>query len=57
MNKFAAKRKIYVGYHNHTQVNEQSWDTALSQSPYNGINLDVGHFTDAISKSPIPFIK
>lgn len=53
----AAKHKIYVGYHNHTQVNEQSWDAALSQSPYNSINLDVGHFTEAISASPIPFIK
>ena len=55
--EFAAKHKTYVGYHNHTQVNEQSWDTALAQSPYNGINLDVGHFTDAINKSPIPFIQ
>jgi sugar phosphate isomerase/epimerase len=55
--EFAAKRKFHVGYHNHTQVNEQSWDKALGQSPYNGLNLDVGHFTDAINKSPIPFIQ
>jgi hypothetical protein len=55
--EFATSCKIRVGYHNHTQVNEQSWDTALSQSPYNGLNLDVGHFTDAINKSPIPFIQ
>jgi sugar phosphate isomerase/epimerase len=53
---FAAKHQIHVGYHNHTQVNEQSWDEALAHSPYNGINLDVGHFTAAIGKSPIPFI-
>ena len=55
--EFAAKHKIYAGYHNHMQVNEQSWETALAQSKYNSINLDVGHFTAAINKSPIPFIK
>ncbi|MBI2689199.1 MAG: sugar phosphate isomerase/epimerase [Acidobacteria bacterium] len=54
---FAEKHKIYAGYHNHTQVNETSWETALSQSKYNSINLDVGHFTAAINKSPVPFIK
>ncbi len=54
--EFADKHKIYVGYHNHTQVNESSWEAALSQAKYNSINLDVGHFTEAISKSPIPFI-
>jgi sugar phosphate isomerase/epimerase len=54
---YAAKRKIMVGYHNHTQVNFNSWDTALSQSKYNGINFDVGHFAAAVSQSPIPFIQ
>jgi len=53
---FAAKYKIRMGYHNHTQVNDHSWDTALSQSEYNGINLDVGHFVAATNHSPIPFI-
>lgn len=57
LGQFADKHKIYVGYHNHTQVNERSWDTALEQSKYNSINLDIGHFTEAISGSPIPFIK
>jgi len=55
--QFAEKHKIYVGYHNHTQVNEHSWDTALEQSKFNAINLDVGHFTEAVNGSPIPFIK
>ncbi len=54
---FAAKFKIYAGYHNHTQVNATSWDRALAQSKYNSINLDIGHFTTAINGSPIPFIK
>src|SRR5262249_24748103 len=52
--QFADKHKIYIGNHNHTQVNEHSWDTALEISRYNTINLDVGHFTEAISASPIP---
>ncbi len=54
---FATKHKVMVGYHNHTQVNETSWDEAMAQSEYNGINLDVGHFTAAISKSALPFIQ
>jgi sugar phosphate isomerase/epimerase len=54
---YAAKRKIRMGYHNHTQVNFDSWDTALAQSSYNGINFDVGHFAAAVSQSPIPFIQ
>jgi sugar phosphate isomerase/epimerase len=54
---YAAKRKIRMGYHNHTQVNFNSWDTALAQSEYNGINFDVGHFAAAVSQSPIPFIQ
>jgi sugar phosphate isomerase/epimerase len=51
-----AKHRIMVGYHNHLQVNEHSWDVALQQSRWNGIQLDVGHFVAAINGSPIPFI-
>ena len=54
---FATKHKIMMGYHNHTQVNAHSWDIALSQSEYNGINLDVGHYATATSQSPVPFIR
>ena len=53
----AAQHKIMMGYHNHAQVNAHSWDVALAQSKYNGIQLDVGHFTAAINASPIPFIE
>ena len=55
--EFAAKHKVFAGYHNHTQVNATSWERALAQSKYNSINLDIGHFTTAISGSPVPFIK
>lgn len=54
---FAARYKIMMGYHNHTQVNYNSWDEALSQSKYNGINFDVGHYAAAVSESPVPFIR
>ncbi len=47
LGNLAAKHKIYVGYHNHTQGNDQAWLTALSQSAYNSINLDCGHYIAA----------
>jgi len=57
MGDFAAKHKIMMGYHNHTQVNSHSWDTAFAQSKYNGANFDVGHFAASTSQPPIPFIQ
>ncbi len=39
-----AKYKMYIGYHAHTQATDTLWDTALSQSPYNSMNLDCGHY-------------
>jgi sugar phosphate isomerase/epimerase len=53
----AAAHDIVMGYHNHLQVNEHSWDEALAQSKGNGINLDVGHYAAAVNGSPIPFIQ
>jgi len=54
---FASKHKIYVGYHAHTQATPTLWDTALGQSKYNAINLDIGHYTAGTSSSPVPFIE
>ncbi len=61
---FAAKHKLMIGYHGHTDVtsNEafgspESWERAMEFSPYNGINLDIGHFVAGNSKSPIEFMK
>jgi sugar phosphate isomerase/epimerase len=53
----AAKHKMMVGYHAHTQATPTLWDTALSQSKYNGINLDIGHYVSGTSSSPVPFIE
>lgn len=43
----AAKHKVYIGYHAHTQATDTAWDTALAQSPYNSMNLDCGHYIAA----------
>jgi sugar phosphate isomerase/epimerase len=43
----AAKHKMYIGYHAHTQASDTAWDVALSQSPYNSMNLDCGHYIAA----------
>lgn len=55
--EMAERHRFYVAYHNHTQVKADSWDKALSQSKYNGINLDVGHYVAATGESPIPLIR
>ena len=39
-----AKHKMYFGYHAHLQATDILWDVALSQSPYNSLNLDCGHY-------------
>ena len=61
---FADKHKMMIGYHGHTDVNSDeafgspaSWEKAMSFAKYNGINLDIGHFTAGNKTSPVPFIK
>ena len=56
LGNIALQHKMWVGYHAHLQATPTLWDTALSQSPYNGINLDIGHYTAGTSSSPVPFI-
>lgn len=46
-----------MGYHNHTQATPTLWDTALEQSPYNSMNLDIGHWVAAGNSSVVDFIK
>ena len=55
--KFAAKHKMMVGYHAHTQATPTLWDAAMAQSAYNGINLDIGHYTSAGNHDVIAFIQ
>lgn len=52
----ADKHKIAVAYHGHLQQTISSWDEALSQAKYNGINCDVGHYV-AAGFDPIPLLE
>ena len=52
----AARNKIYVGYHGHLQQTFTAWDEALSQSNYNAMNFDMGHYV-AAGFDPIPFVQ
>lgn len=54
---YATRHKTLIGYHNHAEVNFNSWDKALEYSPYNAINLDVGHYVAGTNESPVPLIK
>ena len=64
LGEFATKHKLMVGYHGHAKVDDPeafakpaSWERAMSFSKYNGINLDIGHFTAGNNTSPVEFIK
>jgi sugar phosphate isomerase/epimerase len=63
MGAIAEKHKMMVGYHGHTDITNPehfgapaSWEKAMSYSPYNGINLDIGHFVAANNVSPVAFL-
>jgi sugar phosphate isomerase/epimerase len=64
LGEFAAKHKIMLGYHGHSNMTSDeafakpsSWETAMAHSPWNGCNIDVGHFTAGNNVSPAEFIK
>ena len=64
LGEFATKHKLMVGYHGHANMTNpeafakpESWETAMTYSKYNGINLDLGHFTAGNNTSPVDFIK
>jgi sugar phosphate isomerase/epimerase len=59
----ADKHKMMVGYHGHDATNDpnqtatlESYDTLMGYGGYNGINLDIGHFT-AAGYDAVAFIK
>lgn len=55
----ADKYRIYVGFHNHTQIRPDTYDNGkvLSYGKYLGINLDVGHFVAANDADPLAVIE
>ena len=56
LGKLAKKHKVKVAYHGHLQQTPTAWDEALSQSKYNAMNTDIGHYT-AAGFDPIPLLK
>lgn len=56
LGNIAARNKVYVGYHGHTQQTFNMWDGAIAQSPFNAINFDMGHYV-AAGFDAVPFIE
>lgn len=56
LGKLAKKSKVSVGYHGHEQQTPTLWDTALAQSKYNGLNLDLGHYVAAGNAEPLSIV-
>ena len=55
---FADKHKIWIGFHNHTQLKPTTYDgDVLSYGKYLGINFDAGHYFAGTGESPLPFIE
>jgi sugar phosphate isomerase/epimerase len=59
----ADRHKLLVGYHGHDATNDpnqtatlESYATLMSYGKYNGVNLDIGHFT-AAGYDAVAFIK
>ena len=42
LSKIAEEEDVLIGYHGHEQQTPTFWDTAITQSKYNKINLDFG---------------
>jgi len=57
LGKMAEKNDIHVAYHGHEQQNPTWWDTALSQSPNNAMNIDLGHYVAAGNSAPLQILK
>ena len=57
LGKMAAKHGVFVAYHGHEQQTPTFWDTALKQSTFNSLNLDLGHYVAAGNADPLGLIQ
>ena len=57
LGKMAEKNGVKVAYHGHEQQTPTFWDTALSQSPANALNLDLGHYVAAGNADPLAIVR
>jgi sugar phosphate isomerase/epimerase len=53
----ALKHGMVAAYHAHTQATIDAWDTVLTQSKGNAVNLDCGHYVAGSGQSPLPAIE
>ncbi len=57
LGKLGEEEGMLVAYHGHMQQTPTLWDTALSQSSANRLNLDFGHYIAAENENPLQIIK
>ena len=57
LGKIAEEEGILIGYHGHEQQTPTLWDTAISQSNNNRLNLDLGHYVAAENSDPLQILK
>ncbi|MBC2838641.1 sugar phosphate isomerase/epimerase [Robiginitalea sp. SC105] len=57
LGKMGAKHGIFVAYHGHEQQTPTFWDTALKQSTFNALNLDLGHYVAAGNAEPLAIMR
>ncbi len=57
LGKMGEQAGVKIGYHGHEQQTPTLWDTALSQSPANALNLDFGHYVAAGNTNPLDIIQ
>lgn len=57
LGEMAKKQGMYIAYHGHEQQIPTLWDTALQQSKFNMMNLDLGHYVAAGNSDPLEIIK
>ncbi len=55
--RIASKHKVYIAYHGHLQQTPTIWDVALSQSTYNAMNPDFGHYVAAGHRDSIRLLQ
>jgi sugar phosphate isomerase/epimerase len=53
----ASRHGLRVAYHEHLQATPTLWDAALSESPANAINLDLGHYVAADDYDALALIR
>ena len=54
----ADKHKVYIGLHNHEQINAKTYDgPILGFGEYIAINLDIGHYTAANDDSVVELVE